>query len=300
MQTEGRQESSNVEDLRGSSGGMGGRPLMVGGGLGGLALVGVVLLGACLFGDPFALMRQGGDPAGQQQPFSAGEEKQKHFVGVVLKDTEDVWNEQFPKAFGHKYKEPKLRLFSGGIESACGYAERAVGPFYCPEDEMVYLDLSFFDELSRKFGAPGDFACAYVVAHEVGHHVQKQLGTLQRVHAEQEKLRRAGKQANANHLSVRLELQADYYAGVWGHYAKKKNLLDPGDLEEALKAAEKIGDDTLQKRAGSRGVMPDKFTHGSSAQRMKWFKKGFDTGDVKGAEELFKVSNEELGLPPDR
>jgi len=281
---------------------MGGRPLVVGGGLGGLALVGVVLLGACLFGDPFALMRQGpdGGPRGQQQQqFSQGEEKQKHFVGVVLKDTEDVWNEQFPKAFGRKYKEPKLRLFAGGIESACGYAERAVGPFYCPEDEIVYLDLSFFDELSRKFGAPGDFACAYVIAHEVGHHVQKQLGTLQRVHDQQMQLKRARKEAEANHLSVRLELQADYYAGVWGHHAKKKNLLDPGDLEEAMRAAEKIGDDTLQKRAGG-GVRPDKFTHGSSEQRMKWFKKGFDTGDPKGADELFKVSDRELGLEKDR
>jgi predicted metalloprotease len=196
-------------------------------------------------------------------------------VRVVLGDTEDVWHDQF-RRLGKAYQEPHLVLFSGQIRSACGFANAAVGPFYCPADEKVYIDLSFYEELKNRFRAPGDFAQAYVIAHEIGHHVQNLLGVSDKVHAMQ---RRVDK-AKANELSVRLELQADFYAGVWAHHAQKmRHILEPGDLEEALRAASAIGDDRVQKEA--RGyVVPDSFTHGTSEQRVRWFRRGFETGDL--------------------
>jgi predicted metalloprotease len=200
----------------------------------------------------------------------------KQFLSTVLADTEDVWNEQFRQA-GRQYREPTLVLFDGQVRSACGMASTAVGPFYCPGDEKVYLDTTFFDELSRRFGAPGDFAQAYVVAHEIGHHVQNQLGTMERVNA----MRGRVSEAEYNELSVRLELQADFLAGVWAHHAQRmKNFLDPGDVEEALRAASAIGDDRLQMQAQGY-VVPDSFTHGTSEQRVRWFRKGFETGDIR-------------------
>jgi predicted metalloprotease len=216
------------------------------------------------------------------------QEELKHFVAVVLADTEDVWHEEFRK-MGKTYRDPHLVLFSGQVDSACGTADAAVGPFYCPGDEIVYLDLSFFDELKNRFHAPGEFAEAYVIAHEVGHHVQKQLGISDKVHAERERLSKA----EYNRLSVRLELQADFLAGFWAYHAQKaKNILDPGDLEAALTAANAIGDDRLQKQA--RGyVVPDSFTHGTSAQRIRWFRRGFETGDFSKGD-TFKVSDDDL------
>jgi len=202
---------------------------------------------------------------------------------VVLADTEDVWNEQF-RRMNKTYREPRLVLYSGKVESACGFAEAAVGPFYCPPDERLYIDLEFFSTLKTRLGAPGDFAVAYVIAHEVGHHVQKLLGATDRVHQLQGKVSKA----EYNQQSVRLELQADFYAGVWAHHAQRmKKILEPGDLEEALRAASAVGDDTLQKR--SRGyVVPDSFTHGSSEQRIRWFRRGFETGDLSKGD-TFKV-----------
>jgi len=278
MEWEGRRESENIEDRRGQGSGRR-APLIVGGGLGTLL---ILILSAVFLGDPLALFQQGpGGPQGQPPDAPAGQadpqdDELRHFVGVVLADTEDVWQEQFRK-MGKQYRKPTLVLFTDETESACGLADKAVGPFYCPNDEKVYLDLAFFDELKRRFKAPGDFAQAYVIAHEVGHHVQKQLGTLTRVHRLQGEV---GK-TEANHLSVRLELQADFYAGVWAHHAQKmKHILRPGDLEEALRAATAIGDDRLQRQ--SRGfAVPDSFTHGSSAQRVRWFKRGFETGDLE-------------------
>nr|HPK03747.1 neutral zinc metallopeptidase [Candidatus Sumerlaeota bacterium] len=190
-------------------------------------------------------------------------------------DTEDVWHALFAE-MGRQYREPTLVLFSDGVESACGFADAAVGPFYCPADQQVYLDLTFFDELNRRFGAPGDFAQAYVIAHEIGHHVQHQLGAMDRVQS----ARGRQTQAAANEKSVRLELQADFLAGVWAHHAQRtRAILEPGDIEEALGAASAVGDDTLQRRAQGR-VVPDAFTHGTAEQRMRWFRKGFETGDV--------------------
>src|SRR5262249_43990462 len=203
------------------------------------------------------------------------QEEQKEFVGVALKDTEDVWEKLFDEK-GKTYKKPKLVLFTGQVDSACGNASSAVGPFYCPGDQKVYIDLDFFRELSDRFGAPGEFARAYVIAHEVGHHVQNLLGYSARVDSQRGRV----SEKMEHELSVRLELQADYLAGVWGHHAQKmKHILEEGDVESALNAAEAIGDDTLQKRARGR-VVPDAFTHGSSAQRVYWFRKGFTTGDA--------------------
>jgi len=197
----------------------------------------------------------------------------KEFVSVVLAETEDTWN----RILGQQYREPALVLFSGGAQSGCGYAQSAVGPFYCPADEKVYIDLSFFDELARRFGAPGDFAQAYVIAHEVGHHVQTVLGI-------EEKVRQARanmSESEGNALSVRVELQADCFSGVWAHDAHQKSgLLEPGDIEEALGAASAVGDDTLQKQAGGR-VVPDSFTHGSSEQRTRWFETGYRSGNIE-------------------
>ena len=273
MLWKGRRESTNVEDRRG----IGGGGLAVGGGLGGI----VLLVVALLFGvDPRQLMEQqpaGGPSAGTQTSRSANpqEEELKQFTTVVLAETEDVWNDIF-RQNGRQYREPTLVLFTEQVRSACGNASAAVGPFYCPGDQKVYIDLTFFRELHSKFRAPGDFAQAYVIAHEIGHHVQQLLGTSGKVSAMQA---RAG-EAQANQLSVRLELQADFYAGVWAHYAQKRGIIQPGDFEEALRAASAIGDDKLQRE--SQGyVVPDSFTHGSSEQRARWFRRGLETGDIR-------------------
>jgi predicted metalloprotease len=282
MQWSGRRESDNVEDERGSGGGGGGRIA-----LGGGATILLVLACWALGIDPRALLNSGlvdtNAPSVQRAP-APEEESLKHFVSVVLADTEDVWHAQFVK-LGQTYREPKLVLFRGEISSACGLAGSAVGPFYCPGDQKVYLDLEFFQELRDRFHAPGNFAQAYVVAHEVGHHVQKLLGISDRVHAQRSRL----SERESNQLSVRLELQADFLAGVWAYHAQQmKHVLDPGDLDAALRAANAIGDDRLQKQ--SRGyVTPDSFTHGTSAQRIRWFRKGFETGDATLMEQLFSL-----------
>ena len=276
MRLGGVRESGNVEDRRGI--GRGG--LAVGGGLGTIAVVVLALL----FGvDPSQLLDSGvvptegpatatrpGGPAGAPQ-----NDEGSRFVRQVLGTTEDIWGDIFRRN-GSSYREPRLELFTGQTSTACGAGSAAVGPFYCPADEKVYIDLSFYDELQSRFRAPGDFAQAYVIAHEVGHHVQNVLGTSDKVSNLQ---RRAGR-AQANQLSVRLELQADCYAGVWGFYARQQGILDPGDLEEALRAASAIGDDRLQREAQGYAV-PDSFTHGSSEQRMRWFRAGFDSGEIR-------------------
>ena len=274
MRWQGSRESSNVEDRRRMSPGV-----AVGGGVGTLVIIVLALL---LGGDPQALLSQLGQSSpsiqvngGGGAPPSAADEEMAAFTKTVLGSTEDVWGPLFASN-GRRYEQPTLVLFTGTVTSACGRATAAVGPFYCPGDGKVYLDLGFFQELDRKFGAPGDFAQAYVIAHEVGHHVQNLLGISEQVDAKRGRI----SETEMNALSVRLELQADFFAGVWAHHAQKqKKWLDPGDLEEALNAATAIGDDTLQ-RQGRGYVVPDSFTHGTSAQRLRWFKKGFDTGDM--------------------
>jgi predicted metalloprotease len=217
------------------------------------------------------------------------EDETVDFVGVVLADTEDVWHQLF-QAQGLEYIEPSLVLFRDRVDSACGLASSAVGPFYCTLDQNVYLDLEFFADLKERFNAPGDFAAAYVIAHEVGHHVQQLTGIGDHVRAQQQRL----SEVEANRLSVRLELQADYLAGVWAHHEDRtKGVLDSSDLEEALSAASAIGDDRLQKQSGST-VVPDSFTHGTSAQRLQWFKRGYDSGSFEGAKVLFEVDYEAL------
>lgn len=274
MKWENRRQSDNVEDRR-SSGGP--RRVAMGGGLGMLLIVVVVAL---LGGDPMALLEQldTSAGAGYEQagaPISAEEDELAAFVGVVLADTEDVWTELMREQ-GQVYQEPKLVLFSGQVQSACGFGSAASGPFYCPGDRNVYIDLVFYKELKQRFGAPGDFAQAYVIAHEVGHHVQNLLGISGKVDAMRGRL----SETDMNKLSVRLELQADFFAGVWAHHAQRmKGILEEGDIEEALKAAQVIGDDTIQKRTQGH-VVPDSFTHGTSEQRMRWFLKGFQTGDL--------------------
>jgi len=270
MRWTGRRESDNVEDQRGRA-----PRRMVGGGIGMLVILLIVWL---LGGDPMQMLQQ--MPAGDQSTVSTPsvnpeEDKLARFVAVVLADTEDAWNLLFQQS-GHRYREPKLVLFSEAVQSACGYSGAATGPFYCPADEKVYLDLSFFRDLQERFEAPGDFAMAYVIAHEVGRHVQKLLGITDQVMALQGRLSEQG----FNTYMVRLELQAEFFAGVWAHHAQRlNNVLEPGDIEEALNAASAVGDDRIQKQ--SRGyVVPDAFTHGTSAQRMRWFKKGFETGDI--------------------
>lgn len=266
----GNGRSSNIEDRRGMGVGK-----LAGGGIGTI----VIALIAMYFGvDPSVILNQTDTLAPTQQQtqtrFSPEEERLKEFMSVVLADTEDVWGSLFNSA-GKTYVQPKLVLFSGAVQSACGAAESAMGPFYCPADRKLYLDMSFFNELSKRLGAPGDFAQAYVVAHEVGHHVQNLMGIAERVHGAQQNAR--GEQANA--LQVRMELQADCFAGVWAYHAnKKRQILEPGDTEEALAAASGVGDDRLQKKA--RGyVVPESFTHGSSEQRMRWFSTGMKSGD---------------------
>ena len=280
----GGRRSSNIEDRRGIRLSRG----VKGGGIGMLLLVIV----AMYFGvDPSIVFQQGSEMGGGSsiqtipvQP-SAADNELADFVSVVLADTEDTWKSLF-KQMGKTYEEPNLVLFSGMVESACGYAQAAVGPFYCPRDRKVYIDLSFYRDLKNKMNAPGDFAQAYVIAHEVGHHVQKLLGISDKVNAMRSRL----SQKKYNNLSVKMELQADCFSGIWAHHAQKmRNILEPGDVEEALNAASMIGDDHLQKQ--SRGyVAPDSFTHGTSAQRVRWFNHGFQTGNINSCN-TFKAEN---------
>ncbi|HTG93761.1 MAG TPA: neutral zinc metallopeptidase [Pyrinomonadaceae bacterium] len=271
MRWRDRRQSDNIEDRRG----FGGKGIAVGGGLGGL----VILVLALIFGaDPSQLLEQVPNNPGSSVPASRStnpeEEELKQFVGVVLAETEDVWSTVFRQA-NREYRKPTLVLFRDSVSSACGRAGAAVGPFYCPVDQKLYIDLSFFRELKTRFGAPGDFAVAYVVAHEVGHHVQNLLGTMDRVSNAQGRT----SQEDANALSVRLELQADFLAGVWANKAASRGIVEPGDIEEALGAATAVGDDRLQREAQGY-VVPDSFTHGTSQQRVEWFRKGFETGDI--------------------
>ena len=284
MQWKGRRESANVEDARGeSSGGLGGRG---GGGLGLLMMIGrtfgfkgilaALVLGAVLWKmglvDPGMLLNSG--PAGVSQAEVSPEEQERfNFVKVVLADTEDVWTSEFAR-HGKTYELPAMKVYRGQVSTACGHGNASMGPFYCPGDRKVYIDLGFYDELARTFNSPGDFAQAYVIAHEVGHHVQKLLGTSDKVSAMQGR-------PEYNEYSVRLELQADFYAGVWAHHSKK--YLEHGDIEEAMRAANAIGDDAIQKKMQGR-VVPHSFTHGTSAQRMRWFNKGLESGKIEGGD----------------
>jgi uncharacterized protein len=278
-------ESQNVEDRTGAGPASGGFPLGGGFKLGGGALI-LIVLASLIFGinplELLGLLGSGTPPAQQTAPPPGyGPQKasppttEKTFSAKVLGDTEDVWDAVF-KAMGSRYEPPKLVLYDRAVRSACGVTPSAAGPFYCPADHTLNLDTSFFGELHRKFGAPGDFAQAYVIAHEVGHHVQNQLGTMRQFEAQSQRV----DDRTRNALSIRLELQADCYAGVWGFFAQKRGLLEPGDLESGLRAAAAVGDDQIQKR--SQGyVVQESFTHGSAQQRMFWFKKGFDSGDPR-------------------
>jgi len=270
MRMEGERESENVEDRRGMSWGM------VAGGGGIVALVIGLVIYFITGQPPQQAMNPGGGRSAQQAgviPDKATEDRMTQFVRRVLASTEDVWEQQFRQR-GMSYRRPTLVLFTGQVDSACGRASASSGPFYCPGDQKLYIDLAFYRELETRFKAPGDFAQAYVIAHEVGHHVQRLLGAMEKVD------RRGISKSEANALSVRLELQADFYAGVWAHHAQKsKKILEPGDLEEGFRAAQAVGDDTIQKRAQGY-VVPESFTHGTARQRMAWFKKGFQTGDM--------------------
>lgn len=278
MLFKGRRQSANIEDRRGMSAG---RKVGVGGGIVTVIIALVVML---LGGDPREVLQimENQQPATEQvsdyQP-TAHEQELAEFVSVTLADTEDVWHKLF-EGSGLTYREPTLVLFNSAAQSACGFAQSATGPFYCPADEKVYIDLNFLEELQKRLGAQGDFAMAYIVAHEVGHHVQKLLGVLDQVHS----LRGQVSEAAYNAQNVKLELQADFYAGIWAHHAQKmKNILEKGDIEEAMNAAQAVGDDRIQMQ--SQGyVVPDSFTHGTSQQRMSWFKKGFETGNVNNGD----------------
>ncbi|KAB1087390.1 MULTISPECIES: neutral zinc metallopeptidase [Neorhizobium] len=296
MEWRGRRQSDNVEDQRGASMdgsplGRGGLRIPIGGGGrrgGGLGIGGiiVILIICWITGiNPLSLLsgELGMDGSGFEQQQTTGNRTPANddttaFVRTVLAETEDTWNGIF-QANGQQYQEPTLVLFSGKVNSACGFASSATGPFYCPGDHKLYLDTNFFKELEQRFDAAGDFAEAYVIAHEVGHHVQNLLGILPKFNQARQRM----SEADANRMSVRVELQADCFAGVWGKFTQQKGILDTGDLEEALNAAQQIGDDTLQKR--SQGyVVPESFNHGTSAQRARWFKRGFDTGDMKACD----------------
>ena len=292
MEWEGREESSNVEDRRGFST----QQMGVAGGLG--AIVVVVL--TFVFGMNKDQAQQIVNKIGVNQPQKQGENKRPldpkeerlySFSKVIFHDTEVVWDKQFAN-LGKSYKKPTLVVFTEQVQSGCGLADSGVGPFYCPADEKVYIDLAFYTEMERKLNAPGEFARAYVLAHEVGHHVQKQLGYTAR--ADESRGRYGNDSTETNKMSVRIELQADFLAGVWAHHGQEKyRFLHEGDIESALNAANQIGDDTLQKRATGR-VKPDSFTHGTSKQRIHWFKEGFDSGDLKRARELFDLPYNEL------
>lgn len=278
MRWQGRRQSTNIEDRRGMST----SKKVVGGGIGTVIIALIIIL---LGGNPreFLNLSQGGGQteATENPDFQLTEHQQQmgEFIAVVLGDTEDVWNEIFRQS-GLEYREPRLVLFSSRIESACGLAGSASGPFYCPADEKVYIDLDFLEQLQSELGAEGDFAAAYIVAHEIGHHVQNLLGTLDKANAAKQRV----SETKANEISVQVELQADFLAGIWAHYAQKmKNILESGDIEEAINAAQAVGDDRLQKQ--SQGyVVPDSFTHGTSKQRMNAFMTGFNTGDLSKGE----------------
>ena len=282
MRLDGHRESSNVEDARGRSGGGGFGGLPIGGRGIGVGTIVIALLGGWLFGiNPLTILGMlsgGGMPVAEQQaPAGAppADDPQARFVSMILADTEDVWREQF-KAQGAQYREPKLRLYTGREVTGCGTGQAAMGPFYCPTDEKVYIDLDFYKTMRDRLGAPGDFAQAYVIAHEVGHHVQNLLGVSGQVQQARQRL----DERRGNQLSVRLELQADCYAGLWAHHAQRaRQVLEQGDIEEGLNAASQIGDDALQRGSGGR-VVPESFTHGSSAQRVAWFKRGLQGGQM--------------------
>lgn len=284
MKWSGRRESDNVDDQRGGGGGFGGLPVK-----GGLGLVVVVIIVSLITGrNPLALLQSVStdDQTVSAQTYepTPEEEQLTHFVKVILASTEDVWHDLMKD-----YRDPHLVLFSGQTQSGCGAADAATGPFYCSEDEKVYIDLSFYQQLKDQFQAPGEFAEAYVIAHEVGHHVQHLLGIIDKVHQMQSQM----SEVEANKLSVRLELQADFLAGVWAHHTKEMtDMIEAGDFESAINAATAIGDDRLQKQFQGR-VTPDSFTHGTSAQRVKWFTRGFKTGDTSQGD-TFNVSEDEL------
>lgn len=293
MRWEDGRRSENVEDRRGEGPSLGAAaaapmvlrflPMLLRTKVGRFILIAgvIAIIGGKMLGIDVLSLLAGGGMSGSQSAgqLTEADRQAADFVSVVLADTEDTWGPLFTQ-LGQQYSNPKLVLFTGSVNSACGYANAAVGPFYCPGDHKLYIDLSFFNELKQRFGAPGDFAQAYVIAHEVGHHVQNLLGINQQV----QDAGRGGSKAEVNALSVRLELQADCFAGVWGNIAnRQRQLLDPGDLEEALQAATAIGDDRLQREAGGQ-VVPDSFTHGTSAQRVKWFKAGFDSGDIRSCD----------------
>jgi predicted metalloprotease len=321
MRWRGERESQNVEDRRDEGGGGfsfpgGGVTFPSGGGSGrggGIGILGIlIILGLMLFFgiDPSVIMQGGGPGGGDdnfpniqlpqpqsgpdttnfpvpdtqqgpplQHPQTTSEDDLKQFVGVVLADTEDVWQDIF-KQYGQTYEDPKLVLYSGGVRSACGMGMSAMGPFYCPNDEKVYIDLDFYQELKNRFHAPGDFAEAYVIAHEIGHHVQKLLGIMDKVEAVRQRIG----QSESNALQIRVELQADCFAGVWANHAQEsKNIIEPGDIDEALNAASAIGDDRIQKQTQGY-VVPDSFTHGSSAQRVRWFKRGYESGKLENCD----------------
>jgi predicted metalloprotease len=299
MEWRGRRQSGNVQDERGTGptnapgdpfGRRGGLNIPLGGGRGGIGsivLIIIVVIVLQFMGVDITSLLNGGSTTspgidrttqGQSTSTSAADDETKAFVSTVLAETEDMWNGVF-KAAGQQYEEPKLVLFSGSFPSACGQASAATGPFYCPEDHKVYLDMNFFNEMSQRFGASGDFADAYVVAHEVGHHVQNLTGVLPKFN----RARQTMSESETNAMSVRVELQADCFAGIWGKYTDQKGILEKGDLDEALNAANQIGDDNLQKQ--SQGyVVPDSFTHGTSAQRAKWFRRGFDSGKMSACD----------------
>lgn len=283
MRWQGRRESDNVEDRRDQSsptGGSGGG-IRIPRGKGGIVILIVVLVAGYYGYDLTPLLGGNGTQTTQLSPSSAtkpvqhtaADDQAAKFTSVILASTEDVWSQIFQK-MGRHYVNPKLVMYRGQTRTGCGTGQSVMGPFYCPADQTVYIDLSFYDELKNKLGAGGDFADGYVIAHEVGHHVQKLLGIEEKVRQQMQ----SGSQTNANRLSVKLELQADCFAGVWGHYMQQQNVLETGDLQEALNAAQAIGDDRLQQQSQGR-VVPDSFTHGTSQQRYNWFKRGFDSGE---------------------
>ncbi|MBK8290480.1 MAG: neutral zinc metallopeptidase [Flammeovirgaceae bacterium] len=285
MQWRGRRQSGNVDDQRGSGGGGGFGGLPIKGGIG--IVIVIVVIGLITGQNPLSLLQQipmeSGPSVSQSTPYQSTPEEQElvDLVGVVLADTEEVWNKLLDD-----YREPRLTIFNGTVQSGCGNADASTGPFYCSADERVYIDLSFYEDLKSRFNAPGDFAQAYVIAHEVGHHVQYLMGITGKVHEMKGQI----SEAEYNKLSVKLELQADFLAGVWAHHADDMfNIIEAGDFDEAMNAASAIGDDRLQKQA--RGyVVPDSFTHGTSAQRQSWFRKGYETGDINQGD-TFNATN---------
>ncbi|HEU4554337.1 MAG TPA: neutral zinc metallopeptidase [Chitinophaga sp.] len=283
MRWQNKRLSDNVEDRRGGGGGM--RTVGIGGGIGGI----IIIVLALLFNkDPQQVLQQVQNGAGSSQPaeqVTAGSDETARFASTVLAYTEDVWTQQFNE-MNKTYVPPKMVLFTDATDGGCGFAQSAMGPFYCPADRKVYLDLSFFNEMQDRFHVVGDFAMAYVIAHEVGHHVQNLLGISNKVQAMGARM----SETEYNKLSVKLELQADFLAGVWANHAQQMDsILESGDIEEALNAASAVGDDKLQQAANGR-IVPDAFTHGTSAQRMYWFKKGYETGDIKQGDTFSEVN----------